>query len=170
MIFSRSVTYFLLLAVLLIADISMYAYDDSPTCYKTIGRDFFDAQAVGQALSMHNYTQSAWDPIITQLHEKTATIDRRLKEAGARMKRNPLERPFQPKEARELLLKVLLEIFTETLKGFNIVNTGDIQEMFDYVLKKRERYLDHCLAPIVEKREKEEREKKEKAPQWLNGS
>lgn len=121
------------------------AYNDSPSCYKELQTHFFRQDLVLQALSMHFIGQSQWTPINNALQEATKAVPQMVKEQAVRMPRNPLENPFQAKEAEELLRKILFEVFEAVLHQYGVTNPGDIREMFEYIEQQQAGRIKSCF-------------------------
>jgi len=147
----------------LVVFMQVAAYDDTPRCFYRLEQNFFNEKAVGRALNFHRYPQSTWEPITRLLKYNTRNIHSILRARGRKMARNPLEKPFQYKEAQELLLSTLYDIFVLTVQEFDINNLSDIDDMFDYLVDQSQAEIDECLVKPqleLEKKQKEEQQRK----------
>lgn len=128
---------------------SLLAYNDEPACFKELKTSFFQTNLVYEALSMHNVAQNQW-PVITQkLQLRSKWVPAMVKERADRMRPNPLDYPFNPLQADEILSQVLLEIFYQVLheswSNANPYNDNDIKNMFRYIRTQQKDRLKACL-------------------------
>jgi hypothetical protein len=122
------------------------AWDDSPPCFRQLELNFFREKYVREALSFHeNISQGIWTPIVTALRAKSKEIPGIVKEKARRMERDPLDHPFQPEPAAQLLRNTLYEEFTKVLYNFQITNTWIIQDMFRYITHKYADEIQRCF-------------------------
>ncbi len=136
----------LLGALLLLAEQQVvYGFYDAPRCFRELHSRFFTAEVLYPILSLHEVPQSQWEPILTKLQARSKDVPNKVRELARRLSPNPLENPFQKKEAEELLKKVLLEIFEGTLRESNVFHTSSIQDMFEDIWLKQAPLLNKCL-------------------------
>lgn len=104
-----------------------------PQCFRELARDFFNNdQAIMQALSLHEITESSWTPIVKNLQRNSKNTISIIHQRARLMDVNPLN-PFQEKSAEQLLTVVLMESFQSVLNSYLITNPTDIREMFNYI-------------------------------------
>lgn len=137
--------YKLLLTSVLAFSCPVIAIADAPPCYKDLEVNFFNPTLVNEALSLHSISQSNWTLINTELQNNLKRVPELVKERAKKMNPNPFGNPFQPQEASKLLREVLLEVFSETLAGFQITNQGKVQEMFRYIRERQSQRLLSCF-------------------------
>lgn len=116
-----------------------------PACYKDLELNFFRSNLVNEALSLHAVSQSNWSLINQELQRNLKRVPELIRERAKKMDPNPFGPPFQPREASELLQKVLLEVFSDTLSVFHITNQGKIEEMFQYLRERQSQRLVSCF-------------------------
>lgn len=116
-----------------------------PPCFRDLERSFFRPDLVNEALSMHSVFQSTWTPINQELRKNARRAPEIIRARAGRMDPNPLGTPFLPKEASLILQQVLLEIFSETLVPFHVVNQSKIEEMFQYIREKQIQRFHACF-------------------------
>lgn len=132
--------------IMLCSELSAFLAE--PRCYEELQTHFFPDNVVSQALSLYNVSQGGWFEIIQQLHEKSTEIPTILHERAARMHPNPISYPFKPKEAGELLLEILSEVFDYVITNspvFDRINPSDIPAMFAYIREQQSAKLKACL-------------------------
>ncbi|MBA3957488.1 MAG: hypothetical protein H0X51_03715 [Parachlamydiaceae bacterium] len=123
-----------------------HAWLDDRGCFRDLQVHFFEPLWVTQALSLHQIFQSQWDPINSKLQDRVRDVPTILKQrANRRGYSSPLENPFQPIAAGELLRQILLEMFTQVLNESNITNQSDIEEMFAYIEQQQRERIKACL-------------------------
>lgn len=124
---------------------SLQAYDDSPSCFKEISSDFFSYDILVQALSLTLVPQSQWQLIYSALKIAVKQVPETVKNRANQMNPNPLENPFQPNAADELLTEALLEVFTNVMIANNITNPNNIRNMFSYIREQQDFRIQRCL-------------------------
>lgn len=124
---------YLFIGVYLFTQTFVYSFNDEPACFRELQRSFFSYQLVDQALSLHNITQSRWEPIRKSLDGKSTLIPLILRQKASQLVRDPLEYPFQVEIAENLLQEVLFEVFREVMFENGVVSESDIGEMFMYI-------------------------------------
>lgn len=129
-------------------------FNDSPKCFKQLEIDFFNEKYVYQAFDLytfHNVYQGDWGRIVRKLKEEQLHIPNLVKLKTRGMRPNPLEHPFQPQKAKEVLLEAYYEVFYSVVKSFvgipgvTAINDESIRGMFNYILEKQEARIDACL-------------------------
>jgi hypothetical protein len=90
-------------------------------------------------------SQSAWTEINRVLKQNSGVIAGRVRDRAARMNPNPFDTPFQAQDASKVLQEVLLDYFTETLRGFNIIDPTEIREMFNYIKEQQSDKFVRCF-------------------------
>lgn len=128
----------------------LYAYNDEPSCFRELTTTFFRPGLVNEALSMHSIDQSVWVPINIALKRRSERVPTLLRQRADHMRPSPLEHPFQPAVAGELLRQILLQVFTEAIHDLDlsygsITNEDNIKEMFGYIRRRQESRLRACL-------------------------
>ncbi|MEC7839549.1 MAG: hypothetical protein VX777_05885 [Chlamydiota bacterium] len=123
----------------------VYGYDYSPSCLKRIETSFFEQRYVEQALNLHKVGQSSWGLIISDLKQKSLQVPGMMMAKARTMKPNPLDSPFDPKQAEKILHPLLFTIFRETLISYNFTNESGIRDMFEYIYSFQEDRIKRCL-------------------------
>ncbi len=131
--------------LLLIIPFQVHGYDDSPGCFVEIQNSFFQQDSVLQAFNLYRVPTNQMNSLYNELKYRARDVNYIVTQRARRMKPNPLENPFNAEESKSLFLSVLFEIFNETMQINNITNDRDIRQMFEYILEKREGYLNSCL-------------------------
>ena len=129
----------------LFSQLPMNAYHDVPACYRDLEEHFFVPEVVARALSLHNVYQSQWNIIVTDLQRRSQEVHRIIDARAKHMSPDPLNRPIQPKEAKELLLEVLFEIFVDVMHQRDFTSQADIREMFNYIRRQQSERLKTCF-------------------------
>lgn len=120
------------------------AFNAEPQCYRELKTTFFRSEIVAQAFSLYTVDQGQWVLIINKLRDRTRDVPSRIQAEAQRMRPNPLDYPFQPKEADQLLMDALLHIFTIALNESNITDPRVIREMFEYIREQQLPRLSEC--------------------------
>lgn len=142
--------FFIYVAVGLFASVSGWAWDGSPQCYKQLELDFFYEPYLDETFSMHYIDQGDWNAIYRDLKFNVQGIHSVIWANGAKLGvNNPLDYPFQPIPAAQLMLQALYKVFVQTLHGHNITNDNDIYNMFAYVINKQEGRLTSCFGQPI---------------------
>ena len=125
----------------------LFAWDDSPECFKRFERDFFKERYLNEAFSLHQMTvpQSQWNIIYRALQAKMQQVPGLVKSQAERMDVNPLSHPFQAEQAEKLLFDILYQAFVQTMHDYNVRDDYSIQNMFNYVLQKQQAEIDSCF-------------------------
>lgn len=124
-----------------------YAVNTMPRCLKTLAVTFYDGVYLDQALNMHRVYQSTWSPIRNELKRRARRVPELMYQEGKKLRPNPLDHPFNPKEAEKIFIKVLFQQFQETLNDFDVMNRGNIRDMFDYIRLRQQDKIDACVYP-----------------------
>ena len=121
--------------------------DDAPDCFKDVETTFFNNYLVTQALGMHSYTinQGQWDPILTDLRTKARSVPDRVRAAANKLSPNPLDYPYNNKDAAQVLFVVLYGVFKEVMYENYITDDSSIQDMFHYIRNKQITKLQNCF-------------------------
>lgn len=107
-------------------------------------KNFFSYQTVGKALSMNRIGQAQWNKIIITLQSKQNEAEKIIQEKAKKIYPNPLEYPFQPDVAKNILLETMYYIFEKTLVEHGYFDINAIRIMFDYIVTEDSR-IDSCL-------------------------
>lgn len=129
----------------LFSQMPINAFHDIPACYRDIEEHFFIPEVVAKALSLHDIYQSQWDIIVQDLQRRSLEVGGIVDARARRMRPDPLSRPIRPKEAKDLLMEVLFEIFVEVLHQRDFTNQADIREMFNYIRRQQSFRLKTCF-------------------------
>lgn len=111
----------------------LVAMDARPPCFKQLERDFFQFKTVGEALGLWNVPQGQWNYIIKTLQSRAVEADAIIVKKARQLNPNPLERPFQPDVARDLIRDTMAQIFERVLLESGFYDTVSIGRMFDYI-------------------------------------
>lgn len=130
------------------------SFNDSPRCFKELEVDFFNETYLYQAFDLytfHNVYQGDWGRMVRKLKMEQTKIPSLIKEKTRHLRPNPLEYPFQPEKAKEILLETYYEVFYGVIKSFvgipgvTAINDEAIRGMFNYLKEKQEGRIDACL-------------------------
>ncbi len=125
-----------------------YGFDDTPDCFNQLERNFFITPYTQQSFSKYNVPQSSWTLIYNQLVRASASVPARVKAKANRLAVNPLENPFDPAKAWEILEQVLFDDFLQVLQAnntFHQFNDNSIKGMFDFIKDHRAKEIDACF-------------------------
>jgi hypothetical protein len=144
----------ILLSFVCIANpIPMQAYDDSPRCYKDMQRDFFSYDLVIQALSMYLVPQGQWELIFQNLQNAMRDVPEIVRSRAAQSDPNPLEYPFQSKQAEDILFQALFEVFSNVMQvngaadpRSSLNDPKNVREMFGYIRQQQAFRLLRCMS------------------------
>lgn len=142
---------FLLAAAFLFSFMQLHAFYDEPACFRDLEVNFFEPVIVGQALSLHGVSQGRWELIIKDLRSRSLDIPRIMRERTEFMVDSPLQYPFNPTRAMELLQQTLLELFAAVLSAsyttpsVNVVDPKDVEEMFAYIWIQQTEKINACF-------------------------
>jgi hypothetical protein len=134
-----------LLALFNIIPLSVEGYFDIPACYKTLPEQFFRRDPVLQALSLHRINQGSWGLIYTSLQTRSKEVFKMVNARAKKLTRNPLEHPFQPKEATQLLKESLFGVFQSVLLENQINQPDVINKTFEYIWSQQAGFIRSCL-------------------------
>jgi hypothetical protein len=125
--------------------LSVEAYDMRPPCYVDLERNFFDAGAVTQAMSMQMVSQGAWQPTVTELMQAQRELESIVNQKARRMNPNPFDPVFIPNVAKQLLLSSAWDMFYRVVYYQGFTKPDGIRTMFDYVVSQNYIKLKHCF-------------------------
>jgi hypothetical protein len=150
--FMNRITLLILSFLCLASPLSMQAYDDSPRCYKNLQKDFFSYDLVIQALSMYQIPQGQWELIFQNLQSALRDAPEIIRTRASQQDPNPLEYPFQPKEAEDILFEAMFEIFSNVMKvngaadpRSSLNDPKNVREMFGYIRQQQAFRLHRCM-------------------------
>lgn len=127
------------------------AYGEIPSCFKEIEDTFFKEKYVSQAMSMHDVPRGQWVPINDALQSQQPSIRKLVEERAKKRNPNPLDSPFDPVGAREVLMDILYEVFANTMRNNYVFNEGDIRLMFYFIRSKNLPQLKECFGENIPK-------------------
>jgi hypothetical protein len=125
-----------------------YGYDDTPDCFKKLEKNFFVSSFTQQSFSLHNVPQSSWTLIYNQLLKAADSIPRTVRDRAQNLRVNPLENPFNPDKAWEILEQALFDVFLQVLRANNVFhqyNDNDIRDMFEYIKFQQVPEINACF-------------------------
>lgn len=108
-----------------------------PSCVRDIEENFFNPYYVSQALSLHDFSQSAWSEVNRNLKTRVGGIPALVRQKANKLSPNPFDAPYDPEEAANVLKEALYETLEQTLHDFNVTDPYEIREMFNYILEKQ---------------------------------
>lgn len=135
----------ILIISLLFFSSSLFSYDDTPNCLRRLETRYFEETHLEQVFNMHKVWQSTWAPIKRDLKKRSREVPRLVYEEGKKYRPNPIDHPFNPKEAEKIVIRVLYAVFRQTMLGYDFLNEGDIRDMFLYIKAERQAELKACL-------------------------
>ena len=120
--------------------------DASPRCYRDLENRFFERQPLIEALSYTEIQSGLWELIASDLRAKTPTIHQEVLKRARLKKRDPTQYPFQMKQSKEILDKVLFEYLQETIRRYKYVfiREGDIVRIFAFLKAAHQVSWDLC--------------------------
>lgn len=127
------------------------SYDVSPPCYRQIQTTFFKDEIVAQALALHNINQNLWIFIRQDLQRASIKVPALVREQAAAMQPNPLDHPFDPNKALEVLEKSLYAVFFPVMNSYKYkisssnINNDTIYRTFRYIWLQQQNYLIRCV-------------------------
>ncbi len=121
------------------------AYEDAPRCFYDLADNFFHEGDVKVAMENYAIYESSWTPLWNDLKRNARVARERIKNEAKREAKNPLEHPFNPVKAKEILIRIEREIFTDTFNYWRIWDGDTIEGMFRYILEKNQRRINGCL-------------------------
>lgn len=124
---------------------------EGPACLAVLENSFFNPTFVSQALSLHDVSQSAWSEINRALHQNARNIPQRVKAKARAMHPNPLESPFDSKQALKVFREVLFEVLSETVAPFGITNPTEVYEMITYIQLQQQKRFSACFGDEKDK-------------------
>lgn len=122
------------------------AYDDTPKCFKEVQVSFFQQPVILRAFGIHyrDIFQSQWDMLSQELMGTNFQVQAMIKERAKRMRPSPLEYPFQPDKAEDLLQTVAWELFLQVMRRHNITNQPMLQDVFNIIFQAEIERLRVC--------------------------
>lgn len=144
----RKISQFIFFFVFLFSSSALMGWDDSPSCFKELQLSFFKEKYVSEAMSLHSIYQSQWRVVVYQLSAISREIPQITKLRASRMYRNPIDYPFQPGPAAELLSTIFYEIFHKIMNDHNIVNEADIADMFNFIVRSNANLIKACFGDL----------------------
>lgn len=142
------------LVTILCAGTCIYGWNDEPECYKELQVDFFRSELVSQTMSLYSLTQSSWQMIVYELQKRSREkVPDIIHYKASRMRPNPLEYPFNPKIASQILFDTLFDLLKEVFRGYNIFqqfNDTDYKGMFNEIKRKQRDRLRKCFGDDYE--------------------
>lgn len=140
-----------LMASLLLSPFSLPAKEVQPACYQKIARTFFRDDITAQALALHSINQNLWLFIIRDLQRASAGTNTLIQKQAALMNPNPLQAPFNPQKASEMLENALYQTFYQVVNSYKYrisssnINEDSIQRSFRYIWLQQAGTLSDCL-------------------------
>lgn len=127
----------------------IYSWDDSPPCFKSLQRNFFRETYLNETFSFHqtDVTQSNWNAIYRALQQGMELVPGMVKRRAEALDVNPLDNPFQPQIAKQILLDVLYEVFVKVMYTYGVQDPYAIRDMFNYVVSKHLADMNACFGP-----------------------
>lgn len=122
----------------------MYAWEDTPACYRELEHNFFTEKTAFEAFELFEVYQSTWVPLWTALKKNAESAPEKITQRAKQFKPNPLEYPFHADKAKEILVSVHWEIFMVTVNSFRIWDGRTINGMFTYIKDENEKRLKLC--------------------------
>lgn len=116
-----------------------------PPCYRELQAEAFPYHRVVQAFDTAYVSQAQWPFIYSQLQAGKAQIPEMIRRAAAQMNPNPLNDPFQPQLAVELLQKAEYEVFFNVMNKTQFNNLDDINQMFTFIFQTHANKIYQCL-------------------------
>jgi hypothetical protein len=124
---------------------SLFSYDARPACYKELERNFFTYQNTTSAMASYLVPQGQWGPTFQFLQKRQAEAEGIIKKKAELRSPNPLENPFQPDVARELLQETMAEIFTRALLETGFFDYVSIRGIFQTIWINETPRINACL-------------------------
>lgn len=121
------------------------AWDESPSCMYTLETQFFDAKTVKESFDLYHVFQSQWDPIYTDLVRNVRRVPDLVKTKSRKMSPSPIDHPFNPEKAKQVLIDAEFEVFRDTMIAHYFEDLNAIHGMFNYILKQQEGKINQCL-------------------------
>lgn len=125
---------------------TLSAWDARPPCYKDLERNFFQFRTTSEALALWRVPQGQWDAIVKLAQSKAHEAESLIEKKARRYNPNPLQNPFQPDVAKDLLKETMQQIFQRTVIESGFFDTVSIDKMFDYIWTSDPR-IQACFPP-----------------------
>lgn len=122
---------------------------DRVACVYDLEVNFFQESLVTQALSLYPIPQGLWGKITATLRTKSQTIPDRMKRVTANMVPNPIEYPMQKFETAQILKKVLMDVFYETMIKYQVNERPTADFIFDYIFTQQMPNFIRCFGEEV---------------------
>lgn len=137
-IFTFSIVFLLLKGILL--------SDATPPCFRELEISFFNRKAVIEALSYTEIQAGVWELIAADLRAKNPLIHQEVRGLARLKKRDPTEHPFQMRQAKEILERVLFTHLQETMRTYkyNFIRENDIARVFNFLKSAQQTNWDLC--------------------------
>ena len=129
---------YFLAAILLVVSAVATRGESVPPCLNELEVNFFKKELLGQVFNMYAIPQGVWDPIYSDLVDRSQTIPYRLEKKALKFTPNPLNYPYNGEEIEPLLREALFEVFNEVLMENDISNEAEIKEMFNMIYSRDE--------------------------------
>lgn len=120
-------------------------YGAPPACYRQLQEEAFPYQRVVQAFDAANITNTSWAYLYSQLQTAKRQIPDMVRREADKLSPNPLNDPFQPELAVELLRRVEYTVFFNVMNAtqYNIIS--DINQMFAFIFQTHASKIYQCL-------------------------
>ena len=116
-----------------------------PACFKELQQEAFPYNRVTQAFDTANVYQSSWSTIYSQLQTAKSQIPGIIQQQASQMYPNPLNDPFQPQIAVELLRRAEYSVFYQVMNTTQFNNVKDIKQMFNFIFQEHAAKIYSCL-------------------------
>lgn len=154
------------LIILFFSPLASFGYAPDPVpCLLELETHFFRSEIVIQALSFYNIPQGMWDPILSDLQDRSASVPNRMRKITAKMVPNPLEYPLQKEAAARVLKEALYSVYKEVMIENLMTEQPTMDLIFEYIFTRRIAALEACLGKQVEKLELQNQRVKNRSPQ-----
>lgn len=133
----RLFSVFIFLTFLVFPKITWSTVPNSIPCYRDLQANFFQEAIVYQGLSLYNIPQGLWAPITQTLRLKSSEVPQRMQRVTAHMVPNPIEYPMQRGPTAKILKQVLMDIFYETMRKYQVNERPTADFIFDYIFAQQ---------------------------------
>lgn len=124
---------------------------DPIPCVKNLELNFFEEKIVYQGLNFYGIRQELWSLIYQRLRMTSTEVPGRMKRKTAFMVPNPIEYPMQKGLTAKILKEVLLEIFLETMRFYQVNERPTADFVFDYIFARQLPLFVNCFGKEAEK-------------------
>lgn len=121
------------------------AWDASPNCMYSLETQFFDRKTVTESFDLYHVFQSQWGPMYTSLTANVRRVPDLVRAKSRKMSPSPIDYPFDPERAKQVLIEAEFEVFRDTMIGHYFEDLNAIHGMFDYILRQQEGKINQCL-------------------------